>query len=224
MIEIAIRVSELASSNLNSLVDKASSPVKMLKLLVLELEESIIALSRDATLAGRRARDCAAQAVRCDQSAEVWEDKAKFALAKQREDLARGALAERENARTAATAQRESHAEAEADADAAELRAAIGELETKLGEARARLAAELAQAQAERPRAAAARPAPSPGARRSEAVLDRIAALETRIDFAAAATPGAKAASLDRELEDMALEASLDAELAVLRKGVKRKK
>ena len=46
MFELALRAKELAASNLSSLIDRASNPAKMLKLLMAELEESVIEIGR----------------------------------------------------------------------------------------------------------------------------------------------------------------------------------
>jgi len=217
MFEIAVRVKELASSNLNSLVDKASSPAKMLRLLQLEIEEAIIALTGDAVRAERRARQAETSARAHDKAARDWQDKARLALSRDREDLARGALAERANTEAGAAAMRAAQAEAGAEAQA--LRGAIAQLETKLAETRARLRAEQTAGAATAPVTASAGTAG-----KVEALDDRIATLEKRIDFAEAASgTNAKAASLDEELAALDRDARLEAELAALKKGLKKK-
>jgi len=220
MFEIAVRVKELASSNLNNLVDKASSPAKMLRLLQLEIEEAIIALTRDAARAERRGREAETSARAHDKAAKDWQDKAKLALSKDREDLARGALAERENAEAGAKTMRQAQSDAEAEATA--LRGAIADLEGKLNETRARLRAEEAAKAVAAPAAAARGTAASSG--KVDALGERIATLEKRIDFAQASEAGsAKAASLDEELAALQREAKLEAELDALKKGLKKK-
>lgn len=220
MFEIAVRIKELTSNNLSCLVGNATSPAKMLRLLQLELEEAIIALTGDHTLALRRARDAAAQAAAQDTAAGDWQNKAKLALAGGRDDLARGALGEKENAKAAAATLRT--AAADAEAEQAALAEAIAGLETKLDETRARLRAELAKAE---PKAAPA-PAAAKVNGRVDTLHDRITTLEKRIDFAAAAETGtaASAASLDSELAALKREAVVDDELAALKKSMKKGK
>jgi phage shock protein A len=219
MFEIAVRVKELASSNINNLVEKAASPAKMLRLLQLEIEEAIIALTRDAARAERRGRDAETSARAHDKAAKDWQEKAKLALSKDREDLARGALAERETADAGAKTMRQAQSDAEAEATA--LRGAIADLEGKLSETRARLRAE--QTAQTAPAAAAAKgTAASSG--KVDALGERIATLEKRIDFAQANEgTNAKAASLDEELAALQREARLEDELAALKKGLKKK-
>ena len=219
MFEIAVRVKELASSNINNLVEKAASPAKMLRLLQLEIEEAIIALTRDAARAERRGREAETSARAHDKAAKDWQEKAKLALSKDREDLARGALAERETAETGAKTMRQ--AQLDAEAEAAALRGAIADLEGKLSETRARLRAEQA-AQVAPAAAVAQRAAASSG--KVDALGERIATLEKRIDFAQASeSSNAKAASLDEELAALSREARLEDELAALKKGLKKK-
>ena len=220
MFEIAVRIRELTSSNLNSLVGNATSPAKMLRLLQLELEEAIIALTGDHTRALRRARDAAAQAEGQDQAASDWQGKAKLALASDRDDLARGALGEKENAKAAAAMLRS--AATDAAAEQAALAEAITGLEAKLNETRTRLRAELAKAE---PKAASA-PAAAKVNGRVDTLHDRITTLEQRIDFASAAetSPSANAASLDSELAALKREAVVDDELAALKKSMKKGK
>lgn len=221
MFEIAVRVKELASSNLNNLVEQASSPAKMLRLLQLEIEEAIIALTGEAARAERRGREAETSARAHDKAAKDWQDKARLALSKDREDLARGALGERENAEAGAKTMRQAHSDAKAEATA--LRGAITELETKLNETRARLRAEQAAQAAAAPAAAAVQGAAA-SAGKVDALGERIATLEKRIDFAQASEgSGAKAASLDEELAALGRETRLDDELAALKKGLKKK-
>lgn len=217
MFEIAVRVKELASSNLNNLVDQASSPAKMLKLLQLELEETIISLSGDATRAERRTGHAIAQAAAQDQAAADWQDKAKLALANDRADLARAALGEKENTLASAALSRQSAAQAEAER--VTLGAAIADLEIRLAETRERLRAELAKEQT------GANAVAATSNRQVDAMSDRIAVLEKRIDFAEAGSDAStKAASLDQELAALQREARLDEELAALKKGMKKGK
>ena len=208
--EIAVRAKELAASNLNSLIDKASNPAKMLKLLMTELEESVIALTRDAAALDRNAGKFTLEAERFDAAALSWEDKAKLAMSRGRDDLAKGALAERNAARDAADTQRDA-AKAAHD-HAAGLRASVDQLEAKHGETRLRLLKVVSEAPSAPAAASAARG-------KTDALMDRFASLEKRIDYAAA-----KTVTLDQELAALADEAALEADLAALRKKAEKRK
>ena len=211
MFELALRAKELASSNLSSLIDLASNPAKMRKLLMAELEESVIALTREAATLERGADKFTQDAERYDAAALSWEDKAKLAMSRDREDLARGALAERNAAHDAAKAQREAASAARDQAGG--LRASAAQLEAKHGETKVRLLKVLAQASSAPALATVARG-------QTDALMDRFASLEKRIDFAAS-----KSVSLEQELAALANDAALEADLAALRNGAgKRKK
>ncbi len=212
MFELVIRAKELAASNLGSLIDMASNPAKMLKLLLAELEESVIALERDAAGLDRGAGKFTQDAERFDAAAQTWEDKAKVAMSRDRQDLARGALAERNIAHDAAEAQRA--AAAAALCEAADLRSHVAHLEAKHGETRARLLKVMSEASPARIAANVA----SKTSERTGAMLDRFAALEKRIDYAA------PPATLDQELAALANDATLEADLAELRKRAGKRK
>ena len=84
MFDLALRAKGLASSNLNSLIALASNPAKMLKLLMAELEEAVIALARNAATLDRSAGKCThssmrqrrpgktRQGWRCHTAARIW--------------------------------------------------------------------------------------------------------------------------------------------------------
>ena len=215
MFDLALRAKGLASSNLNSLIALASNPAKMLKLLMAELEEAVIALARNAATLDRSAGKCTQDAEQLDAAAQTWEDKARLAMSHGREDLARGALAERNAAHDAAEAQRA--AAATAHAVAADLRTSVTELEAKHGEARARLLKVLSEA-----RTAMAVTGASKSRERTGTLRERFASLEKQIDYTA--SHAAAPASLDQELAALANDATLEADLAALRKGAAKKR
>ncbi len=214
MLHIAVQVKELVSSNLNTMVETATNPLKMLRLLQHELQEFIVALQGDFTRAERRRDRHADEAAKLDQAAADWTQKAQVAMTHKREDLARAALLTREQAQADA-------ARARADAGTAqdevrEIAQAIADLEAKLAETDARLAEETARAQARAPAAATA----AAGTSRSERMLDRVATLEKRVGFATerrtqASAPSA--AAVEAEIEALAREARVSEELAAMK-------
>lgn len=89
------RFRDIVSSNLNAMLDKAEDPEKLIKLMIQEMEDTLVELK--ASCAGAMASR--ARVTRAQQTAESaaasWERKARLAMEKGREDLAREALVEK---------------------------------------------------------------------------------------------------------------------------------
>lgn len=128
------RLSDIISSNINAMLDKAEDPEKLIRLMIQEMEDTLVEIK--ASCAGVMATKKKAQR-ELDEAhtrAQQWGEKAQLAVNKGREDLAREALLEKRRYRERAGALEKelSHC----DALVEQYQADMTQLEDKLGGAR----------------------------------------------------------------------------------------
>ncbi|MDG1216514.1 MAG: phage shock protein PspA [Luminiphilus sp.] len=138
------RISDIVNSNLNALCDSAEDPEKMIRLIIQEMEDTLVEV-RSAS--ARVIADQKTASRRRDRiAAEVsnWEDKARLAVSKGRDDLAKAALQER---RVVEDTLRIVEGELTSSGDQiGQLNEEIGQLQQKLDDAKAKQKAILLRA------------------------------------------------------------------------------
>ncbi len=133
---IFTRLRDIISSNLNAMLDMAEDPEKMIKLMIQEMEDTLVEIKASCAGAMAQAKKIDRQLEQALRRVDEWAAKAQLAVNKGREDLAREALiAKRSYARTAEILQREL---AEAETVVRQYQADIVQLEEKLAEVRER--------------------------------------------------------------------------------------
>ncbi len=92
---IFTRFSDIISSNINSMLDKAEDPEKMIKLMIHEMEDTLIELKSSCAgvIAGRKKVERKLDEINSKKG--LWAQRANMAVAKGRDNLAREALMEK---------------------------------------------------------------------------------------------------------------------------------
>jgi phage shock protein A len=138
-------MTDIINSNINSMLDQAEDPEKMIRLIIQEMEDTLVEVrsSSARVLADRKAAARRLEQVR--EEAHSWEDKARLAVSKNREDLARAALQEKRAIEEEVVIVA---AELEAtDEHIAQLNDEVAKLQQKLTDARAKQKAMLMRSQ-----------------------------------------------------------------------------
>jgi len=130
------RMTDIINSNINAMLDQAEEPEKMVRLIIQEMEDTLVEVrsSSAKVLADRKQASRRLEQVRAE--AATWEEKARLAITRQREDLARAALQEKR-----AIEEEISVVQAElatTDEHITQLTEEVTQLQNKLDDARAR--------------------------------------------------------------------------------------
>ena len=130
------RATEIVNSNINALLDKAENPEKMVRLIIQEMEETLVEVRTTSARAIADRKTLSRRQTFLEKDVAEWERKAELAIRKGRDDLARGALAER--ARAEAAAESLVKEAAALDETLAKLNDDMETLQAKLKDAKAR--------------------------------------------------------------------------------------
>ena len=215
------RTRDIFAANMTELLDRAEDPARMIRMIILEMEETLVEVRASAARSIADGKEMRRAMKRLEELQTSWTEKAELALSKDREDLAKAALIERQKAADMAEGLK---AEIDLIDDALKsYEADIAKLQGKLREARARqnaIATRLESAVAR----AKAREVLNGG--RTEDAFGKFELLERRADFAegradALGMTGPK--SLEDEIADLQASDKVEAELEAMKAALKRK-
>jgi Phage shock protein A (IM30), suppresses sigma54-dependent transcription len=130
------RLSDIVNSNLNALLDRAEDPQKVIRLVIQEMEDTLVEVRSAAVRLIAERREGERRIVALTRDRDEWQRKAEFAVQRGREDLAKAALLAKSRAAQAI-------AEAQTQIDAVQAAIAqqnedVGKLQAKLDDAKSR--------------------------------------------------------------------------------------
>jgi phage shock protein A len=210
------RTRDIIAANMTDLLDKAEDPAKMIRMIIMEMEETLVEVRASAARTIADQKEMRRQIAKLESLQDSWTEKAELALSKDREDLAKAALVEKQKAVDMAEQLR---AEIAVLDDA--LRASendIAKLQTKLREARARQNAITSRLETAHNRI---RMREMYAGTKVDEAFSRFDVLERRADLAEgradALSLGGPGKTLEEEIAELRSSEKVEAELAALK-------
>ena len=215
------RTRDIFAANFTELLDRAEDPARMIRMIILEMEETLVEVRASAARCIADRKEMERALLRLTDLQSSWTEKAELALSKDREDLAKAALIERQKAADMAEGLQAELTSIEDTLKGYETD--IAKLQGKLREARARQNAIATRIESAVTRARARELLHG---NRTEDAFSRFDQLERRADFAegradALGMTGPK--SLEEEIAELRSTDKVDAELEAMKAALKAK-
>ncbi len=133
---IFTRFSDIVNSNINAILDKAEDPEKIVRLMIQEMEDTLVEVRSAAARSIADKKDLNRKIESLERDTNNWSQKAELAMRKGREDLAKAALVEKSRVSSGVDILKQDYLSV--DEGLAKLNEDIARLESKLEDAKTR--------------------------------------------------------------------------------------
>ncbi|MBL8647806.1 MAG: phage shock protein PspA [Sphingosinicella sp.] len=215
------RTRDIIAANVTDLLDRAEDPAKMIRMIIMEMEETLVEVRASAARTIADQKEMRRTILKLDQAQATWAEKAELALSKGREDLAKAALLEKQKM-SGSGAQLQAEVDL-LDEQLSHYEGDIQKLESKLREARTRQSALLSRLETANNRVRMRSLLRGP---KVDEAFSRFDVLERRVDYAEGQVDAlalGETRSLEMQIADLRTDDAVEAELAALKTKMAQK-